>query len=385
MVLIQSVNYYNHKNLSERTISHSGLSLIILKQGVLTKNDSSLSFLLQKNDGKGLKFVDKETGALEILINFTFLFWNQSECSIPLRVTKELQQITQLLFTYYIHGKLNYPVDKVIFFLVERIIKLNSDVLNGNHSFLTLIKFMEDSVYESLRVSDFCSAMHLSEASLNRLCHKHTGTTMMRLFRKIQCWEAERLMSESSLTIQEISLKLGYKDSKSFSTMYRRNEGISPMEKRKKLEELLMDLNEKEIIQKRITSVLKEIQILTKTYNFLLERLLEVDSDEEPIYYQNNETTYKKEVEVQNYIHSKSNKKRGYDYRSLALVIASVLKESGKPLSTKQIYEELNEMGYKLNHSNLSNNILYKINKDSSINVERACRGYWQYRLKQFH
>ncbi|SPX01490.1 AraC family response regulator [Enterococcus malodoratus] len=235
MVLIQSVKYYNYQNLSERTNAHSGLSLIILKQGISTKNDSSLSFRLQKNEGKELKLIDKESGVLEILLNYTFFFWKRSETNIQLKATKELQQITHLLFTYYIHEKLNYPVDTMIFFLVDRIFKLNSDILSGDHSFLTLINYMENNVNRPLRVSDFCSATHLSEASVNRLCHEHTGTTVMRLFRKIQCWEAERLMSETSLTIQEISTKLGFKDSKSFSTMYRRNEGISPMEKRKKI------------------------------------------------------------------------------------------------------------------------------------------------------
>ncbi|SPX01489.1 Uncharacterised protein [Enterococcus malodoratus] len=146
-----------------------------------------------------------------------------------------------------------------------------------------------------------------------------------------------------------------------------------------------MELNEKDIVQQRITSVLKEIQILIKTYNYLLERLSEIDYLEESNGLCEGINSYKEEIEIQKYLLSKSNKKKGYDYQSLALVIASMLKESYKPLSTKQIFENLIDMGYVITYSNLSNNILYKINKDSSINVERACRGYWQYRLKQIH
>ncbi|MFM2488788.1 hypothetical protein ABW365_12050 [Enterococcus avium] len=59
------------------------------------------------------------------------------------------------------------------------------------------------------------------------------------------------------------------------------------------------------------------------------------------------------------------------------------MKESGKPLSAKQIYHEWTK-SYEIfpDYRNFVNNILPKINRDESIPVERAMRGYWQYRLK---
>ena len=130
---------------------------------------------------------------------------------------------------------MNYPVDAVVISLVDRILRLNSKLLNESHPFLKLLQFMEENVAKSLCVADFCTATHLSESSVNRLCQEHTGTSVMKYFRKIQCWEAERLLRETSLTIQEISVKLGFKNSKSFSTMYRRNKGMSPLENRKSM------------------------------------------------------------------------------------------------------------------------------------------------------
>ncbi|OTO77319.1 MULTISPECIES: helix-turn-helix domain-containing protein [unclassified Enterococcus] len=233
--MIQSINFYSQKDLENRTLSHTGFSLIILHRHFLNSKNDSLSFLLQKNDARELTKLDKDSNVLEILLNLTFYFWKQNEQSIPLKVTNELKQLTHLLFTYYIHGKLGYSVDKVVFSLVDRIIKLNSDRLLGDNSFITLLKFMEENVTKPLSVSDFCKAIHLSESSVNRLCYAHTGMTVMRLFRKIQCWETERLLAETSLTIHEISKMMGFKSSKSFSTMYRRNEGITLMEKRKEL------------------------------------------------------------------------------------------------------------------------------------------------------
>ena len=236
MILIQSVNFYTLKDSNNCTPILSGFSIVILQRRLLIRRNTSLTFLLQKNGTREFAEFDKESSVLEIYLNSTFHFWDQREQSIPLRVTKELQQITQLLFSYYLHGKFTYSVDKVIYSLVDQIIKLNSASLIANHYFVLLLKFMEENITSPLRISDFCKVIHLSESSLNRLCHKHAGTTAMRLFRKMQCWEAERLLADTSLTIQEISERMGFKSSKSFSTMYRRNEGISLLDKRRELQ-----------------------------------------------------------------------------------------------------------------------------------------------------
>ena len=42
-----------------------------------------------------------------------------------------------------------------------------------------------------------------------------------------------------------------------------------------------MELNEKEVLHQEITAILKKIQTLTNAYEFLLDRLLALDSIEE--------------------------------------------------------------------------------------------------------
>lgn len=69
-------------------------------------------------------------------------------------------------------------------------------------------------------------------------------------------------------------------------------------------------------------------------------------------------------------------------YRDYGFIIASILKESGKPLSNRQLYEALTEKTDVFpDYRNFVNNILPKINQDESIHVERVMRGYWQYRF----
>ncbi|MGM0110292.1 helix-turn-helix domain-containing protein [Enterococcus sp. DIV0187] len=237
MISIQRVNYFNHLRFPEQTILHSGLSLIIRNQDSSINRNFPAFFLLQKSCKSKLNPNDRVLGVLQILLDFSHVL-KKTEFLVPLKSTREIDQIICLLFTYYLQEKTNYSVDQIIILLVNRVFKANSEILNNDHTFNKLLKFMEENICESLQVTDFCSKVHLSESSLNRLCKKQIGMTATKLFRKIQCQEAGRLLMDTSLTIQEISEKLGFKNSKHFSTMFKKNEGISPIEKRKNLEEI---------------------------------------------------------------------------------------------------------------------------------------------------
>lgn len=79
----------------------------------------------------------------------------------------------------------------------------------------------------------------------------------------------------------------------------------------------------------------------------------------------------------------KQRKSLKLSYQDIGLKIASYLKETGAPISTKKIYEILiDKYSYSLSYENLVSNILPKINQDTAINVEKVYRGYWQYRLR---
>lgn len=71
------------------------------------------------------------------------------------------------------------------------------------------------------------------------------------------------------------------------------------------------------------------------------------------------------------------------DYSTIALRVAGFLKEGGRPYSTKELYEQLFPEGVPISYANFSHNILQKMHSDTRVNVERAWRGFWQYRWKK--
>ncbi|ELY8226743.1 hypothetical protein SOQ11_002414 [Enterococcus faecalis] len=139
--------------------------------------------------------------------------------------------------------------------------------------------------------------------------------------------------------------------------------------------------------------IIVERRELTKQYYELKYRLDLIDHSKRKVEIIENKThkierkqsNLKNENEYQQYMLSKKKKQtKTIPYQIIGLSISSILKEADRPLSNKEIYTLLrasNEL--EVSYKNLTINILPKIDKDCNINVERAYRGYWQYRLKK--
>lgn len=122
------------------------------------------------------------------------------------------------------------------------------------------LRFMEENLANTLQIKDFCSALHFSEASLHRFCKKHSGMTVIDLFRKMKCVEADRLLLETTLTIGEIGEKRGFRNGSHFSTMYKRMEGVTPLEKRRK------------IVHTRYSKKEAKFSLIRNNYHFIWEQ-----------------------------------------------------------------------------------------------------------------
>ncbi|HBI1968695.1 TPA: hypothetical protein I0H54_RS06140 [Enterococcus faecalis] len=149
--------------------------------------------------------------------------------------------------------------------------------------------------------------------------------------------------------------------------------------------------SEKKYVYEQMKLIIEERRELTKQYDELKERLDLIDhskfriepTKDKTLKVKKKQTIFKKESEYQRYMLSKKlNQSKSVPYQIIGLTISSILKEAGRPLSNKEIYTILNDSSeIEVNYKNLTMNILPKMDKDSKMNVERAYRGYWQYRL----
>ncbi|WP_314066263.1 hypothetical protein [uncultured Vagococcus sp.] len=146
--------------------------------------------------------------------------------------------------------------------------------------------------------------------------------------------------------------------------------------------------DERETIYHLMQEIMTERRQLTKQYFDLKERLNKINLtiikviEEQKPQKKSQSQIRKENIENDKYFLSKKEGKTYLPYSKIALQISHILKKHGLPLSNKQIYEKLvNDFQLSINYSNLSNNILPRMNLDSSINVEKVTRGFWQYKL----
>ncbi|MGG5343958.1 hypothetical protein [Enterococcus sp. AZ192] len=143
--------------------------------------------------------------------------------------------------------------------------------------------------------------------------------------------------------------------------------------------------DEKKLIYQQMDLLMKERRELTNIYNELKNRLINLDDGGNTDFRVKPSSVRipKSEIENQKYLLAKKEGiKRNQSYQKISLTIASILKEANVPLSNKEIYRILTkEHQLTISYPNFTNNILPRIKEDSSIHVERAYRGYWQYRL----
>ncbi|EJB2307212.1 hypothetical protein MUD73_000981 [Listeria monocytogenes] len=142
---------------------------------------------------------------------------------------------------------------------------------------------------------------------------------------------------------------------------------------------------EKRIIYELMRELIIERRELSKHYYELKQQLddlgksndLLVNKEHRPM-----SVLEKEKIRDSDYFHRNNKKSHQISFDRISKNILSVLKESPVPLSNKQIAEKLTtEYELNVNYSNLTSNILPKMLKERSLPIEKAYRGYWQYRL----
>jgi len=92
---------------------------------------------------------------------------------------------------------------------------------------------MEANLEECLSPTELSEYVGLSKRQLERLFKTHLECTPMQYYLKLRLSNARRLLIQSELSIQEISLCNGFKSWAHFSKSYKDRFSISPKTERK--------------------------------------------------------------------------------------------------------------------------------------------------------
>lgn len=121
-----------------------------------------------------------------------------------------------------------------IFFMVQRLIL--ERVVNPKQKRERLVHritdYLNEHFTEPLTLKKISEEFFISESSLSHAFKKETGLSPMQYVMQRRIGQAQSLLVETLLAIQEIEFQLGFSDSAHFSKLFKKYVGVTPKEYR---------------------------------------------------------------------------------------------------------------------------------------------------------
>lgn len=112
--------------------------------------------------------------------------------------------------------------------LFESAIEIKQDSLTEK-----AIKFIDDNIASELSVNVICNHLHISKNCLYGMFHEDCGCTVNEYISKKRLERAKTFLSTTDYTVSEISQLVGINNYTYFCKLFKKKEGISPLEYRK--------------------------------------------------------------------------------------------------------------------------------------------------------
>jgi AraC family transcriptional regulator len=98
---------------------------------------------------------------------------------------------------------------------------------------IRVIETMRENLSEQLTVDDLARAASFSKFHFSRVFQRVTGVSPGRFLSAMRLQEAKRLLLSTSLSVADITFKVGYNSVGTFSTRFKESVGLAPTEYRR--------------------------------------------------------------------------------------------------------------------------------------------------------
>lgn len=114
---------------------------------------------------------------------------------------------------------------------------IDSKILSFNERYdgkekyiIQAIHYIKLNYHKEISIKDAADDLYISESYLSRLFKLHTNYTFVEYLTCYRLKIALALLKDYKIKVYEVSEKVGYKDSKYFSVIFKKYVGVSPME-----------------------------------------------------------------------------------------------------------------------------------------------------------
>lgn len=144
------------------------------------------------------------------------------------------QEHVQRSFSVHGHREFNQNMYDLVREITEEV-RLNKLKVQGySRETRNVLEYLSLHFTEEVRMDDLVKALNYSKAHISALFRNDTGLTIMQYMARMRCEKAAELLVNTEISIQNISMLVGYEDSNYFVKVFRREMGDTPSGYRKK-------------------------------------------------------------------------------------------------------------------------------------------------------
>ncbi|MDR2296104.1 MAG: AraC family transcriptional regulator [Clostridiales Family XIII bacterium] len=128
-------------------------------------------------------------------------------------------------------------IDSIVDWLNDLISRFSEYIFNNdNHSDVIrrAIAFMKSNYRREINLEEMAHAAYISPSYLSKIFKQETGYTINNYLSKIRIDESKKLMADKSLNLLTICGMVGFEDQSYFSKVFKKQEGLSPAQYRKR-------------------------------------------------------------------------------------------------------------------------------------------------------
>lgn len=174
------------------------------------------------------------------IIAYLLLGQMRVEKSFPVLQKKELFSDEDIPELQKLYDKLSVfdnerieSISNVAMMMVKYILFENMLVPKYDPSFERALVFINRNIARNLTISEISKETLVPKSSLYKMFHTHLGCTVNEYINSKRIKNSEELLLNGSLSIEEISEKLGFSTQQYFSKIFKKINGISPAQFRK--------------------------------------------------------------------------------------------------------------------------------------------------------
>ena len=152
----------------------------------------------------------------------------------------ELEMILGLNFEYIQElGKIK-SIEELCIWIVKVLDRFTESVYeNRNIKNVDMIRktreFIRANYKKKIKLIDISKAIYLSPYYLSHIFKKETGSTLLEYLTKVRIEEAKRLLESTPWNTTRISFEVGCSDQSYFCKVFKKNEGISPYDYKRRM------------------------------------------------------------------------------------------------------------------------------------------------------